>query len=369
MEVLILSCSTGGGHNSAGFAIKEEMESRGHHVDMFDPYQLIGNKLDEKIGNTYVNLVRHAPLAFGCLYKLGEWYSKLSIKSPVYTANKALEEPLQQYIESHNYDIIFMTHIFPGQMIANLKSRGVKLPKTIYIATDYTCIPFTEEVKADYYIVPCKKVVNDFVSKGIPASKILPLGIPVKKAFTETSHIEKTDNKHYLLLSSGSIGVSRMFNIVKISKLFLSNYPDCVLIVICGNNEKLYLRLKENIGNFKQIKLIQNTNCIADYMRMCDVFICKPGGLSSTEAAVLGVPLIHILPIPGCESENIKFFSKTGMSIGVGNNLVKLPVALNKMKSKKFREKMLKAQKTEINPSSTQDICDFAEKLISNLMK
>ena len=38
---------------------------------------------------------------------------------------------------------------------------------------------------------------------------------------------------------------------------------------------------------------------MADYMAACDVFITKPGGLSSTEAAVAGIPLIHISPIPG----------------------------------------------------------------------
>ena len=366
MEVLILSCSTGGGHNSAASAVKEEMERRGHHADMLDPYQLVGNKLDEKIGNAYVDIVRHAPLAFGCLYKMGEWYSKLPVKSPVYAANKALEEPMEKYIESHNYDIIFMTHIFPGQMIANLKSRGVRLPKTIYIATDYTCIPFTKEVKADYYVVPCNKVVGDFISKGIPENKILPLGIPVKRIFSEIGEIKKPDDNHYMLLSSGSIGVNRMFNLVRVFKMVLSKYPNNVLIVICGNNESLYCRLKENIGDFKQIKIIANTSHMAEYMKMCDVFIGKPGGLSSTEAAVMGVPLIHILPIPGCESENIKLFSETGMSIGVGNKLIELPYALHKIKNKEFRDNMLKAQKREINANSTSDICDFAESLILN---
>lgn len=32
MEALILSCSTGGGHNAAGKAVAQALESRGHHV-------------------------------------------------------------------------------------------------------------------------------------------------------------------------------------------------------------------------------------------------------------------------------------------------------------------------------------------------
>ena len=48
MDALILSCSTGGGHNAAGFAIKEELEYRGHRVTMMDPYELSAINLQLK---------------------------------------------------------------------------------------------------------------------------------------------------------------------------------------------------------------------------------------------------------------------------------------------------------------------------------
>ena len=50
MEALILSCSTGGGHNAAAAAVKGELEKRGHHVTMMDPYELVSRKLAEEIG-------------------------------------------------------------------------------------------------------------------------------------------------------------------------------------------------------------------------------------------------------------------------------------------------------------------------------
>ena len=59
MDALILSCSTGGGHNAAGTAIKEELEVRGHHVTMMDPYELVSHKLAEEVGNIYVKMVQH----------------------------------------------------------------------------------------------------------------------------------------------------------------------------------------------------------------------------------------------------------------------------------------------------------------------
>ena len=51
MEALILSCSTGGGHNAAGEAVAQAFERRGHHVQIMDPYQLASEGLASNIGN------------------------------------------------------------------------------------------------------------------------------------------------------------------------------------------------------------------------------------------------------------------------------------------------------------------------------
>ena len=45
-------------------------------------------------------------------------------------------------------------------------------------------------------------------------------------------------------------------------------------------------------------------------MKACDVLFTKPGGLTSTEGAVAGIPMVHTEPIPGCETANRKFFGR-----------------------------------------------------------
>ena len=92
MDALILSCSTGGGHNAAGEALKEELIDRGHHVEMFDPYSLISSRLASGIGNVYIKLVQKSPKLFGFVYRLGEVYRRLPFRSPVYFINKKLAE-------------------------------------------------------------------------------------------------------------------------------------------------------------------------------------------------------------------------------------------------------------------------------------
>lgn len=58
MEALILSCGTGGGHNSAGKAIMEELRRRNHNAVMLNPYNLRSKKLAGYIDNAYIALRR-----------------------------------------------------------------------------------------------------------------------------------------------------------------------------------------------------------------------------------------------------------------------------------------------------------------------
>lgn len=65
MEALILSCSTGGGHNSAARAVKDELLSRGHNAVMLDPYTLDPTWKAAHIGSFYVFTAKYFPYASG----------------------------------------------------------------------------------------------------------------------------------------------------------------------------------------------------------------------------------------------------------------------------------------------------------------
>ena len=71
MKILILSCNTGEGHNSAGWAVKEYLELQGHQVVMEDMMLLKGARTSKAVGGAYVGIVKHFPLLFGLGYRLG----------------------------------------------------------------------------------------------------------------------------------------------------------------------------------------------------------------------------------------------------------------------------------------------------------
>ena len=98
MDALILSCGTGGGHNSAAKAIAAEMHMRGHRTTILNPYTLYSQKLAAKIDSTYVSMVQNRPFLFGAVYSAGQMYRKLPCKSPVYYVNRRMIPIMENYL-------------------------------------------------------------------------------------------------------------------------------------------------------------------------------------------------------------------------------------------------------------------------------
>lgn len=368
MDALIMSCSTGGGHNAAAEAVAEAFRYRGHNATVLDPYKLAGKDLDRKVGNGYIKIAQKTPRLFGAIYKLGDMYRNLPIHSPVYAINKLMFDKMSCYLDEHHYDVILTTHVYPAEILAYMKNSEVELPPRVFIATDYVCIPFTEEVKCDYYVTPAEALNPDFIRRGIESEKLLPFGIPVRSAFNmdlsrkEAAELLGLDpSENYLLLSGGSIGAGLIEKAIHTLAEYLDDHTGHNLIVICGNNNRLFTKLSEKYSSDSRIILIKQTDKIHLYMKACSAYISKPGGLSSTEAAVSGTPLIHMSPIPGCENNNMEFFSKNEMSIAIGNDIDKLPEAIDKLHDAEFLQGMIAAQRKIINPNGAADLCEFLE--------
>ncbi len=364
MDALILSCGTGGGHNSAGAAVAEELTRRGHRVTVLNPYRLKGEGTADVVDKTYVTIAQKAPSAFGAAYRLANVYRRLPVSSPVRLLNKRMVPVLASYFESHPCDAVVMPHLFPAEILTNMKREGLPTPATYFVATDYTCIPFTEETDCDFYVIPSVKLTEEFLSRGLPKEKLLPLGIPVSRAFREKvgkrearEKLGLDPEKPCILVAGGSIGAGAMEALVP---LLLERYGESAEIaVVCGNNKALYRHLEPVCRD--RCHLIGYTDQMADYMHACDLFLSKPGGLSSTEAAVSGTALVHLMPIPGCETRNMAFFAENGMSLAVGSLKKELAEACDRLMCREAREEMRRRQEEGLPKDAAVAICEKME--------
>ena len=314
MKILVLSCGTGG-HNSAAKAIVDELNRHNATADFIEYLDIINPRIRNLVNNLYIKSTTGNGRIFKRVYKLGTLYDNTNFKSPVYVLNSFAKKKLYEYIKSNNYDYIATTHLFAAQALTCIKKEHSDI-HFIEICTDYTYIPFWRETNPDFIIVPHKDLVQNFEEKGVNRDKIVPIGIPVYKDFSMDLEKEKCYNelkldktKKYTLIMTGSMGFGNTIQIVD----ELSKRVNATNIVICGSNKKLQGELKSKYPLDKVIP-IGFTNKISKYMRISNVLLTKPGGLTTTEAGTINIPIIHTMPIPGCENYNAEFFEKSGMS-------------------------------------------------------
>ncbi len=366
MKALILSCNTGQGHNTAGRAVKEELNRRGIECQMLDALRFAKPKTSRRTTKVYVTTTTSFPSAFGLAYKAGGAISSARRKSPVYFANTFYGKVLYYYIKKEGFDCIVLPHLFPAEAITYIKKHYPLKASCFAVATDYTCIPFMEETDAEAYFIPSDELISEFADRGIPREKLVPTGIPVFRKFMDRR--DKMDTRLGLglgtegpvvLIMTGSMGFGNVSGMVE--RIGRGLPEDGRIIVLGGNNEKLKERLRRDFRGNKKVIVLDYTKQADLYMDMCDVLVTKPGGLTSTEAAAKGIPMVHSEPIPGCETKNADFFSRHGMSVLGKNEKEVGKWVLELLKNEAARRNMTEAQKHYINAKAASDICDYME--------
>ncbi len=91
-------------------------------------------------------------------------------------------------------------------------------------------------------------------------------------------------------------------------------------------------------------------------MRAADVLLSKAGGISSAEAAVVNIPIVHTMMIPGVETQNAAFFRKLGMSLVADGNEKAARFAERIVYDGKTGERMKRAQREHMPPDGAERI-------------
>ena len=342
-KVLIMSVSTGGGHNRAARAIKEELESRtidnmSIECEIVDSLKLVNNTMDKVISRGYEKSALYTPKAYGSVYRFSETTiaSKNEFKTNPLTSLMARK--FKHLLNESTPDLIIGTHPFPMIALSTLKknnnihslsrsesfykSTKVDIPPMISVLTDYTTHSTWIQNEIDYYIVGHEYVKELLVYEGVDSEKVKAFGIPVEKSFlshrdreTVLTELGLSPEKLTVLLMGGSFGAG---NIKETLEDLIAIDRDFQILVITGRNEhlkdKLSKMLDSTIHN-KNICLLGYTNKMNDILASIDVLISKPGGLTTTEALLNDVPMIVPYFIPGQEEENLDFLTNCGAAL------------------------------------------------------
>ena len=165
-------------------------------------------------------------------------------------------------------------------------------------------------------------------------------------------------DKRIYLIMTGGIGCGDAVSLCDA----IRRVPDeqSLLCVLPGRNEELRSALETQYHG-EGVLTVPFTDQVPTYMHAADVLLSKAGGISSSEAAVLGVPLVHTMAIPGVETLNAEFFARHGMSYFAKNVDEAARFADRLIYDSCAAERMLAAQSDELPK-------DGAERIVELLM-
>lgn len=346
-KVLIMTASTGGGHNRAAKAIVEEIEKRTYKNEkieckIIDSFKLVNQAIDKVISEGYEMSAKYTPTAYGKMYKLSDmkFFSTNEFKNNPLSI--VMARKFKKMIAEEQPDLIIGTHAFPLVALSKLKkgARGEELdegfdefvaksqeeiysfPPLISVLTDYTAHSTYLQDEIDFYICGDEYVKELLIEDGIPEEKIKPFGIPVEKSFMESRPREEVllelglnPEKKTVLLMGGSFGAG---NIKGTLDSLAEIDRDFQILVITGRNSSLKKNLEERVKEYNSninIKILGFTNIMNDILAAIDILVTKPGGLTTTEALIKDVPMVIPYFIPGQEGENLDFLTNCGVAI------------------------------------------------------
>ncbi|MCK8058266.1 MULTISPECIES: glycosyltransferase [unclassified Fusibacter] len=315
-NVLIVTASTGAGHNQAANNLKKEFEEKGMSVHIVDMFKTTSRGMNMIVADGYKILATKLPKTYGVIYKTADkkHFNRIIARN-VFIAT---ELRLKKVIRNTVPDLIISTHPFGAPIIGALKEKRKVDAPFIQIVTDFKAHYTYIHPYVDVYITASEYTKNSLVERGISKDKIFAYGIPTKDEFKVSKVRQFSSDKPFeLLIMGGSMGLKPMEEAVK----ELLKIPERLkLTVVCGKNESLVEHLNKDLRAFIEdghLKVLGFVDNVHELMEEADLIISKPGGLTTTEAINKCIPMIIPFAIPGQEQENTSFLVEHEMAIEV----------------------------------------------------
>jgi processive 1,2-diacylglycerol beta-glucosyltransferase len=362
-RVLIFSASAGTGHVKAAEALAKTFadDPRVETVEHRDALIYTNKLFRDFYSKLYVQLIRSAPQVLGWVYKQSDepWKTdQLRLR-----LDRLSAMPLVKFIRKFRPDITVCTHFMPVGIISHLISRGLLDAHLSIVVTDMDMHAMWLSRVFHRYFVAIEETKIHLDVLGLPPERVTVSGIPVDPSFSlpvdraEIRYQNHLDpEKTTLLVSAGAMGVTPAeFVVARLLQL----RHDVQGVVICGRNDELRHRLKEMLGaHAARFKVIGYTDRMHEYMKISDLFIGKPGGLTTAETLACSLPMIIVDPIPGQEERNSDHLLEKGCALK-SNELTTLAWKIDQLLDEPERLATMKRNAGELGrPNAARTIVD-----------
>ena len=334
-RVLIMSAGAGTGHIKAAAALELSFAADGRAAEVInnDALQYTNKLFRDFYSSFYTSLVRSAPNFLGWWYKTSDepWHTDRMR----HMIDRLNTKPLVRFIREFDPDITVCTHFMPAGIISHLIATQQLQARLSIVVTDFDFHAMWLSRSFHRYFVAIDETKAHLEMLGIPNERITVSGIPIAPVFQQPiNRIEErlqlglNPDQPVLLLSAGAFGLGPTEFMVE---RLLNLNSDAQTVVICGRNEELKQRILQlTDSRSAKFKVLGYTDEMHKLMKTADIFIGKPGGITTSEAIACGLPMCVVSPIPGQEERNSDHLLEEGIAVKC-NDLTTLPFKLERL--------------------------------------
>ncbi|MCS7063419.1 MAG: UDP-N-acetylglucosamine 2-epimerase [Methylacidiphilales bacterium] len=366
-RVLILSASAGTGHVRAAEALERAFKQRPTVAEVahVDALRFTNKIFRDFYSRLYTQLVENAPTLLGWWYKQSDEPWKTDRMR--FMLDRLNLGPLIEFIEDFSPHTTICTHFLPAEIISHLIEKQRISARLSITVTDFDFHAMWLTKTFHRYFVALEETKIHLSKLGLPPERIAVTGIPIHPEFRPCPIEERPALRQSvglkphlptLLLSAGALGVTP-------AQAILETLRDLTIpaqiVVICGKNESLLQSILQTIErnpfpSHLHITPLGYTQQMHTWMRVADLYIGKPGGLTISEALSTGLPMVITSPIPGQEERNSDHLLEKGAAIKC-NTLTTLPYKIESLLNHPTRlQSMRRAALQLAQPHATQKI-------------
>lgn len=315
-----MSTSAGTGHVRAGDALSKVFQEHPgvSEVVHSDALHFTNKLFRDFYSKLYTKLVQDAPDFLGWWYKQSDepWKTD-GMRLMLDRLNTG---PLVKFIRRFDPHITVCTHFMPAGIISHLIANRLLDAHLSIVVTDLDFHAMWLSRMFHRYFVAIEETKAHLEELGLPKERITVSGIPIDPEFAKPidrinvrSQFGLHPHRPTLLLSAGALGVGIAEIVVDRLKTLC---VDTQVLIVCGRSPETRERVLQVVGaDVGRFKVLGYTNRMPDLMKISDLFIGKPGGLTTAEALACGLPMVIISPIPGQEERNSDHLLEDGVAV------------------------------------------------------
>lgn len=321
MKALILTCSTGGGHNACAEALRDTFSGPREDCHIASALDFVSKNLCAFLTWGHTTMYRYFPGLFRWGYRHAETHPELLRDDAfLYRLLTNGTGALSKLLAEGQYNTVICTHIFAGLLLRRTLREYPMDIRTGFVSTDYTCSPGAVNAAPDLCFLPAASLIPEFKRHGFPEETLRVSGMPVREAFYHVpdkiaakTELGISPGDTHLLIMCGSMGCGPLKKLTK--KLVQNTGSGCRITVVCGTNKGLRRALEKRCRSDPRINILGYVSDIPKWMDSADLLLTKPGGLSVSEAAAKGLPMVLMDTVGGCEEHNLRYFTLLGGAV------------------------------------------------------